>query len=826
MKSKSAPRLLYVVHHGYPHSSDGYAVRTHGVARGLMDHGVEVLVCKEPGESTGVDISPASEGTEDCVEGVVYWHPAMRGFHGLSYADRHDAFSAMLQSKIRQFQPTAVLAASNWQVALPAMDAARREGLPFYYEVRGFWEITQLSRDASYRETEEFSVHVEQETRVCLSAAGVFTLGEAMREELVRRGVPRGKISMVPNGLCAWRPRRSIPAITKAQLGISSRYVAGYVGSFNSYEGLEDLVKAAAAIWKNGLNLSLLLVGGSGVAGIVPGVGATASCAATQSFQTLAEELGFADRLILPGRVPPDQAAAYYDAMDLVVIPRKPMEVSEIVPPLKPLEALAAGKRVLMSDVAPLKELAEKEPRFRCFEKGNLESLAREMENMLSDNSAKVIQACKPCLNRRDWSEMVKPIVQIIEPAVSISSNPGIISHDADWQYPAITEEHAYRRALESLPEVEGVVYLGFPWATLIDRLWYSKDARALLVALKNLSRRVKPGSRVVTVCQHIRLLDHMQLLAEAGITDVFWSHAARGQTSVLMHRGISIFPFPLYPAQVPPQESRPLHERSLLFSFVGARSEEGYLRRTREILFDTLGNHPRGVVRPREQWHYLEAVYGKQIAALPIPVENTEDHRAKEEEFRAVLARSVFSLCPSGSGPNTIRLWESLGAGAIPVVLSDSWQPPGEMALWEEAVVFCGENEREIARLPARLEALHRSPTLLEKKRMACRELWARYGPQGFITDILNFYGHLAGLPLERRSSDSCDKPGRATSEAQPVAPIVLAPDSFAQANTLHREGQYAEALRIYEALAAHEPLAIYRDNARMCALKLKHIN
>ena len=111
------------------------------------------------------------------MEGVLYWHPSMRGFQGLSYADRHDAFSAMLQSKIRRFQPMAVLAASNWQVALPAMDAARREGLPFYYEVRGFWEITQLSREPNYRASPEFSVHVEQETRVCLSAAGVFTLG-------------------------------------------------------------------------------------------------------------------------------------------------------------------------------------------------------------------------------------------------------------------------------------------------------------------------------------------------------------------------------------------------------------------------------------------------------------------------------------------------------------------------------------------------------------------------------------------------------------------------------------------------------------------------
>ena len=310
MRSKVGVRLLYVVHHGYPDSSDGYAVRTHGVARGLMAHGVEVLVGTEPGDPAGGDLSPPSEDTEACVDGVLYWHPAMRGFHEVSYAERHDAFSTILQKKIRQFQPTAVMAASNWQLALPVMDAARVEGVPFYYEVRGFWEITRLSRDGSYRKSQDFSLHVKQETRVCLSAAGVFTIGEAMRAELVRRGVPKKKISLVPNGIFAWRPRRSISAITKAGLGISSRYVAGYMGSFNSDEGLEDLVSAAAGLRKNGLDLSLLLVGGSGVAGIVSGAGAVESCAAAQSLQTLAKELDFAEHLILPGRVPADHAAA------------------------------------------------------------------------------------------------------------------------------------------------------------------------------------------------------------------------------------------------------------------------------------------------------------------------------------------------------------------------------------------------------------------------------------------------------------------------------------------------------------------------------------
>jgi glycosyltransferase involved in cell wall biosynthesis len=203
-----------------------------------------------------------------------------------------------------------------------------------------------------------------------------------------------------------------VKTITKAELGIFSEHVVGYVGSFNSYEGLEDLVRAAAGLRRKGLDLALLLVGGSGVSGMVPSAEG-APCPVANSLRRLAEELGVSDRLVMPGRVRAEDAPAYYAAMDLIVIPRKSMEVTEIVPPLKPLEALAAGKTVLLSDVAPLKELATKEPRFHCFEKGNLESLIRKMEHLLTAGIPGS-NTKSPLLHRWDWSKVVEPMVQRI----------------------------------------------------------------------------------------------------------------------------------------------------------------------------------------------------------------------------------------------------------------------------------------------------------------------------------------------------------------------------------------------------------------------------
>jgi hypothetical protein len=390
----------------------------------------------------------------------------------------------------------------------------------------------------------------------------------------------------------------------------------------------------------------------------------------------------------------------------------------------------------------------------------------------------------------------------------------GILSHDADWQYPAITEEHAYRRAAESLPEVNGIVYLAFPWATLIDLIWHGKNANNLRESLRRLSDRVMPGTRIATVCQHIRLLDHIDILLEAGITDIFWSHAIRGQQSPPGYADMNVFPFPLYPVQAPGPLPPSSGDRPHLFCFLGAKSEPCYLSPARELIFEILGQDRRGVIRAREDWHYREEVYRDQIGHIQSAHRNPEQQSTKEEEFRDVLSQSVFSLCPSGSGPNTIRLWESLALGAIPVVLSTIWQPPGDPRLWEDGVIFCGENRSEIENLPKNLEKINADKLLLEKKKQACREIWLRYGPRDFIYDIQTLYAaHAQSLPNESPVGNA----------AKSMKAIPLASDSFFQANRLYREGRYTEAFQIYEALAAREPLGIYSENAKMAKAKLE---
>lgn len=320
-----------------------------------------------------------------------------------------------------------------------------------------------------------------------------------------------------------------------------------------------------------------------------------------------------------------------------------------------------------------------------------------------------------------------------------------ILIYDAEWQFPAITEQHSYQCIKSTLPSVDGVVYLAFPWATLIDlRNTKKPDANRLLNILTETSKYIKTGERVITVCQHILMLNYQNMFKDAGVTDVFWTHAIKDQPSFPKHQSISIYPFPLYPVQSSGINSLAQIERSILYSFVGARSNKWYLTQSRDHIVKNLSKDKRGLIIARDQWHYNNVVYGHQINKLAIPVEHLVNLDASQE-FVEILKKSIFSLCPSGSGPNSIRLWESIGLGAIPVILADTYLPPGDPLLWEEAVVFCEETEEAIQALPGRLEQMAKDENLLSRKRKAMKQLWMLYGPDNLIYDIHKLYLELA---------------------------------------------------------------------------------
>ena len=312
----------------------------------------------------------------------------------------------------------------------------------------------------------------------------------------------------------------------------------------------------------------------------------------------------------------------------------------------------------------------------------------------------------------------------------------GVVGFDADWQGPAITEQWAFQLARQRLSEHSGLVYLGFPWASLIDHLNNgTARGRTLLLQLQALLPRLAGRKRRVTVCQQIFFEPYRWLFELAGITDLFWPHA----TIYSSLPGLTIHPFPLYPVHWQ-TTAEPDSERDILYSFIGARSTRLYLSNSRDLILSSLRGLPGSLIEGYDGWYYDDHVYGVQIRgslAADAPQVVGEERRQRERHYVDVLQRSLFALCPSGTGPNTIRLWEAIGCGAIPVVFSDRWRPPGPRHLWEEAVLFLPDSAEGVLSVPRLTAQWSRDQRLVEAKRKAMAELWRCYGPDGFITDL-----------------------------------------------------------------------------------------
>ena len=367
-------RVAYVVSHGQSYASNGYAVRTQGIAEALNQHGFETLCFVRPGRpwELGGSVNPIQPVVE--VSSVRYIHsrwvndvaPATEENHLKRSVDR-------FVELFRVYRPEVVLAASNYIVALPALVAARQLGLPFFTEVRGFWELSRDAQEPGYAQSEAGVAEANRDAFVGKQAEAVFTLNEAMKQELVRRGIAEARIAIVPNGVKELPREIPTPATLKSRLGIKpTEKVIGYIGSFSPYEGLDVLLEACTELVQKGENLKLLLVGDK--------QSLIAASAANIVETGLTEK---APCLIQVGRVPHEELPEYYALLDAAVIPRKSLAVCQLVPPMKAAEALAYGKRLVVSDVAPLAECAAKYDGVVSFGAGSAVSLAKALQRSL-----------------------------------------------------------------------------------------------------------------------------------------------------------------------------------------------------------------------------------------------------------------------------------------------------------------------------------------------------------------------------------------------------------------------------------------------------------
>ncbi|HET6185355.1 MAG TPA: TIGR04063 family PEP-CTERM/XrtA system glycosyltransferase [Acetobacteraceae bacterium] len=335
-------RVLHVFDHSVPLLS-GYAVRSLGILRAQQGFGWETIAV------TGPRHNGLNGAEQAAAEGQLFYRTppvsrALAARPGLREVAEMRALGRRLDALIAATCPDLVHAHSPVLTGWPALRAARQAHLPFVYEVRGLWEdaAVDLGRarpgDLRYRATRAF------ETALLHRADGVVTICAGLRAEIAARGVPPARIGVVPNGVDPGRlvPARPPDPALVAALGLEGRTVLGFVGSFYRYEGLDLLLSALPRIRKRLSDVALLLVGSG------PEEAALRARAADPA---LAGSVRFA------GRVPHREVGRYYDLIDLLVLPRRRMRLTELVTPLKPLEAMAEGRLVLASDVAGHREL-------------------------------------------------------------------------------------------------------------------------------------------------------------------------------------------------------------------------------------------------------------------------------------------------------------------------------------------------------------------------------------------------------------------------------------------------------------------------------------
>lgn len=293
------------------------------------------------------------------------------------------------------------------------------------------------------------------------------------------------------------------------------------------------------------------------------------------------------------------------------------------------------------------------------------------------------------------------------------------------WQYPVITEKLAFD-ILSNKSYFSGkYVYLGIPWATLIDKFNHSDSTHLNSIFNHIVDSEINSkNTHIITVCQHYKfsiLTDFLKTL-KCKYT-LFTPHATSNCDK-------HIKAFPIF-APISNNTNTTSH-RDILYSFVGTYMDH-FMSSIRLDIFSL--DHPSNtVIVRRDNWHYNQEVYDNQIRKNRVNLVDKYISNQKSKYYERVLSRSIFSLCPSGAGPNSIRLFESMSFGAIPVILSDTLSLPVLSSVdWSECVVQFPE--KDISRLPNYLQSL--STKDIENLRDNCYKAYIQLSDNNFTSCI-----------------------------------------------------------------------------------------
>ncbi len=376
-------RILHVLDHSLPLHS-GYTFRTRAIMKAQ--------------EAAGWDIAGIT-GVRQYQHGELPNEP-MQHVEGLTF--HRTLAEATGPSPLREWREVAQLADAivalhdEWPFdllhahspalnGLAALRASQRLAIPLVYEIRAFWEDAAVGNGTGTEGSAKYRMTRALENHVVRNADHIAVICEGLKDDLITRGVSSNKIIVSPNGVdfelfgSPSPPDESLAA----ELGVRGKDVIGYIGSFYDYEGLDDLIAAMPLMHSHA---HLLLVGGGPM---------------EQALRQQSAASPAADRIHFTGRVRHGEVERYYSLVDILAYPRKRMRLTELVTPLKPLEAMAQGRLVAASDVGGHRELIRDGDTGKLFKADNSEDLAQSLDALFA--------------NRADWPSMRSRARQFVE---------------------------------------------------------------------------------------------------------------------------------------------------------------------------------------------------------------------------------------------------------------------------------------------------------------------------------------------------------------------------------------------------------------------------
>ncbi|WP_439535595.1 TIGR04063 family PEP-CTERM/XrtA system glycosyltransferase [Methyloversatilis sp.] len=357
-------KVLHILDHSIPLHS-GYTFRTAAILREQRKLGWETHHLTSPKQGA------TTAAFEDVDEFRFHRTPVPgASLPLLREIAQMRAIEVRLEALVRELRPDILHAHSPVLNAVPALRVGRRLGVPVVYEVRAFWEDAAVDHGTTAEGSLRYRATRALETWALKRADHVTCICEGLRQDIVARGIPSSKVTVIPNAVDVDNFTFCSPAEAdlRQSLGLDGHRVLGFVGSFYAYEGLDLFLDAAAALRRDHPDIKVLLVGGG---------------PQEKALRAQARALGIEDAVVFTGRVPNREVQRYYNLIDLLVYARHPMRLTELVTPLKPLEAMAQGKLFVASDVGGHRELIRNDETGYLFRAGDAADLGRTMARVL-----------------------------------------------------------------------------------------------------------------------------------------------------------------------------------------------------------------------------------------------------------------------------------------------------------------------------------------------------------------------------------------------------------------------------------------------------------